>query len=110
MRDWVATYEDPIQLAAGDRVELTGRQDHWDGHLWLWAKSTKGLEGWIPDDLVLSENGIHRAREEYTAVELTCLTGQLLTSGKETHGWVYCYSADGQAGWVPKRNLVLTVE
>ncbi len=31
--DWKATYQDPIILKQGEEVWLTGKSDHWDGHL-----------------------------------------------------------------------------
>jgi hypothetical protein len=103
--DWTATYSDPINLTAKERVELTGRQDDWDGHIWLWAKSVAGLEGWIPDSLVEEVNGLHRAREDYTAMELSCQAGEVIQGIKETHGWVLCQSPKGRIGWVPQKNL-----
>jgi hypothetical protein len=105
VENWQATYADPIRFAAGDLVYLTGRRDNWDGHIWLWAKSADGLEGWIPDSIVRQGEAGCIAREDYTAAELTCQTGQVLTGEKETHGWVYCRSMDGSAGWVPRKNL-----
>lgn len=103
--DWQATYADPIRLAAGEVLQLTGRQDNWDGHIWLGAKSSGGLEGWIPDSLVGETEGGYVAREDYTAAELTCRSGEILTAERETHGWVFCMSEGGAAGWVPRKNL-----
>ena len=109
VEDWRATYADPIRLAAGEALHLTGRQENWDGHIWLWAKSAAGPEGWIPDSLVARGPTGPVAREDYTAAELTCLAGDILTVEKVTHGWAYCRSKDGASGWVPERNLALLV-
>ncbi len=103
--DWEASYPDPIRVAAGERIHLTGEKDLWDGHLWLWARSAAGLEGWVPDSLVGAGADGPAAREDYTAVELTCRKGQTLVGERETHGWVFCRAADGRTGWVPRRNL-----
>jgi len=43
-----ATYSDPIRVAKGEIVRLTGREDLWDGHRWLWAVAEDGKEGWVP--------------------------------------------------------------
>ena len=107
VEDWVATYSNPIQLTAQEQLELTGRHDNWDGHIWLWAKSAMGLEGWIPDSLVEEVDGLHRANEDYTAAEISCQAGQILQGLKHTHGWVFCHSPDGKLGWVPLKNLTL---
>lgn len=103
--DWQATYADPIRLKAGEVLSLTGRQNNWDGHIWLWARSAGGLEGWIPDTIVSKTNAGCVAIEDYTAAELTCQAGQSVRGEKETHGWVFCRLQDGSAGWIPRRNL-----
>lgn len=64
IEDWQATYADPIRLAAGDMLYLTGHEDNWDGHTWLWARSSDGSEGWIPDNLICEAEGGHVARED----------------------------------------------
>ena len=106
--DWTASYADPIRLSPGERVRLSGREDVWEGHRWLWATATDGREGWIPDTLVFEEGGIHMARAEYSAIELTCVAGQVLEGLQEQHGWVFCRAADGGTGWVPRRHLVVS--
>jgi hypothetical protein len=106
IEDWQATYADPIRLAAGDMLYLTGREDNWDGHIWLWARSLDGLEGWVPDNVICEAEGRHVAKGDYTAAELTCRRGQVLTAKKETHGWVFCIAEGGAAGWVPRKNLI----
>lgn len=102
--DWSATYPDPIQIAAGEPIELDGRRDDWDGHIWLWAKNVDGKEGWVPDCLISSATPA-TATEDYTAMELSCHKGQSLTAERFMHGWVFCRNSDGRRGWVPERNL-----
>ena len=63
------------------------------------------LEGWIPDSLVSSGPDGPVAREDYTAIELTCDVGDVLVGRAATHGWVFCEARSGAAGWVPARNL-----
>ena len=105
--DWTATYADPITLEAGDPVSLSGRSENWDGHTWLWASNEAGKEGWIPDSLIRSADGAHTATKAYSAVELSCRTGETVIGVEQTHGWVLCRSEDGATGWVPKKNLEL---
>jgi len=38
--DWTATYPDPITLRAGEALVPDGREDLWDGHRWIWARSS----------------------------------------------------------------------
>jgi SH3-like domain-containing protein len=102
--DWMASYPDPIEVSAGDPITLDGREEIWDGHRWLWARNRDGKEGWIPDSLVARGETTMTA-EDYTARELSCGKGQLLTVLGATHGWTFCENADGDRGWVPDRNL-----
>lgn len=97
--DWTATYDDPITLTKNDLVCVTGREDIWDGHRWLWAIAPCGREGWVPHTLIRKRV----AREDYSAKELTCVVGDILASHQRTHGWTWCIAADGREGWVPDR-------
>lgn len=99
--DWSATYPDPITLSKDDPVTLTGREDIWDGYRWLWAAAPDGREGWVPDALI--RNGISLG--DYSAVELSCRSGEAVTLHRKTHGWGWCSAADGREGWVPLRCL-----
>lgn len=103
--DWKASYEDPIVLAVGGGLELTGTREVWDSYTWLWARSEQGQEGWIPDDLAVRAQDGFVASEDYSAVELSCEVGVELELLREKHGWAFCRNADGHEGWVPLRNL-----
>ena len=98
---WRASYDDPIRLRAGECLTLTGRDDLWDGHRWLWAQAGDGRQGWVPDTLVADG----RAAEEYSARELSCDAGEAVTGLRATHGWVWCSNAAGAEGWIPARHL-----
>ncbi len=104
---WEASYGDPIRVARDAPLELSGREDIWDGHRWLWATSG-GREGWVPDSLVRHQAAGPVAAFDYSAMELSCPKGARLTAGRETHGWVWCRAEDGREGWVPRRNLTAT--
>ena len=101
-----ATYADPITVESGGMVTLSGRQDIWNGHLWLWTVANDGREGWVPESLVNSKKpAIQTARFAYSAKELSCERGEQLTAVKSSHGWTWCCNAMGCAGWVPDENL-----
>ena len=101
-----ASYSDPIEVAAGQSLTQTGRDDVWDCHRWLWAVASDGREGWIPDSLVSPPGTLQTiAAYDYSARELTCETGEELEAERESHGWAWCRAADGRQGWVPLRNL-----
>lgn len=105
--EWKASYQDPIVLEQDGEVWLSGKSDHWDGHLWVWAKNQIGKEGWIPGTLVRTDadTGKHYANAAFSAMELTCAIGDELLAIDETHGWILCAAQNGSNGWVPARNL-----
>lgn len=103
--DHEAIYANPISVKKGDVLELTGREDMWEGYRWLWAKSIDGREGWVPDDLPLLNEGETRCRYDYSAVELSVKIETMVTVLNETHGWVWCLDRQGLAGWVPRKCL-----
>jgi len=100
-----AHYADPIRVARGEPLTLTGREDDWDGYRWLWAVAEDGREGWVPDGLVREIDGRHIASRDYSAVELSCVIGETVDVEWETHGWAWCRNRNGEQGWVPLRNL-----
>ena len=96
-RDHAASYADPIEVRAGDPLALSGREEVWDGGRWLWAAGPDGREGWVPDDL--PRGGV--AARDYSARELTCRAGDLVTPLEASRGWVRVRAADRAEGWVP---------
>ena len=107
IESWTATYSDPITVSAGDPITLNGREDKWDGYTWLWAENQDGKEGWVPDCMV-SKGDHPKATETYSAMELTCRKGQILTAERRLHGWIWCSDQNGKQGWVPERHLRAT--
>ena len=102
---WEASYQDPIQFRQGDRIELTGEFDIWEGHRWVWAIAADGREGWIPDNLFTTTDGKTMAAADYSAQELSCEPGEALFGDRETHGWIWCTNERADSGWVPSRNV-----
>ncbi len=100
-----ASYADPIKVAKGEFLSLTGREDVWGGHRWLWAVADDGREGWVPDDLITEIDEGPVASRDFSAIELTCSAGEAVDIIWETHGWAWCRKCDGSAGWLPLRNL-----
>ena len=100
-----ATYANPIAVAKGARLVLTGREDVWEGHRWLWAVAEAGGEGWIPDDLVIETDDGPVASRDFSALELTCSAGEAVALIRQSHGWAWCRKDDGSEGWLPLKNL-----
>ena len=100
-----ASYANPIEVAKGQPVTLTSREDIWDGHRWLWAVSEDGREGWVPDSLVTGTARNPVASCDYSAIEITCTAGETVEFLSQTHGWAWCRKSDGSEGWLPLKNL-----
>ena len=100
-----ASYAKSIEVAKGAFLSLTGREDVWDGHRWLWAVADDGREGWVPDDLITEIDERPIASRDFSAIELTCAAGEAVEIIRETHGWAWCRKYDGSEGWLPLRNL-----
>jgi SH3-like domain-containing protein len=105
LENHTASYADPIEVTKGAPISLTGREDTWDGHRWLWAVADDGREGWVPDDLVSETDDGPVAARDFAAIELTCSAGEAVAFIRETHGWAWCRKDDGREGWLPLRNL-----
>jgi len=105
LQSHTASYADPIRVAKGERVRLTGREELWDGHLWLWAVAEDGREGWVPDSLIAGTGDRAIASRDYSAVELTVSAAETVDVVRETHGWAWCRNRNGSEGWVPLAHL-----
>ncbi len=100
-----ASYADPIRVAKGERLHLTGREELWDGHRWLWARAEDGKEGWVPDTLITGTGEETTASRDYWAIELTVSARESVDLLWETHGWAWCRNQNGSQGWVPLKNM-----
>ncbi len=99
------SYSDPIALQKGETLKLSGREEIWDGHKWLWAQSGDGREGWIPDELAVRDGNRMIAAYDYSALELSVTPGEIVNAVRETHGWVWCRKESGEVGWLPTQVL-----
>ena len=104
--DHKAIYPDPISVKQNENITLSGREDNWDGHRWLWAIAENGREGWVPDDLpIMISRKIAQCAYEYSAAEISVKPGDTLTGTIQRHGWLWCQNEDGTQGWVPIKCL-----
>lgn len=101
MRNHRSSYPDPIRVKRGDGFRLTGREDVWDGHRWLWAAAEDGREGWVPDDLPCKRDGSITAAYDYSAHKLDVVSGENVELMATSHGWAWCRQANGDEGWIP---------
>ena len=98
-----ADYEDkdetPLQLRGGDEVTVGPADRAWPG--WVWAMSSNGRKGYIPEQILepLGE-GRFALLEDFDPTVLSVKRGDALESLRQIHGWHWCRSASGSEGWV----------
>jgi len=99
-KDYVPQYPNPLTVRAGDVVHVGARDDEFPE--WWWCRSSEGLEGWMPTDILerLATNSA-RVREDYSAKEIPIAAGDHLTIERSLGGWSLVRNQRGEQGWVP---------
>jgi len=95
-------YPNPIQVKAGERLEV-GRDDD-DNPGWLWCRAADGREGWMPSEL-LAIGDFATVLQDYSAKELAVQPGDEVEVEEVRHGWVRVRNNKGEAGWIPKSHV-----
>ena len=105
------TYENPIAFEAGAPLTVVRSDDEWpDFH---WCVTHEGRDGWVLRSTFELADGHSLdalpsqafAITDYDARELALVPGERLLVGEEEGGWRWCYSANGEAGWVRRADL-----
>ncbi|MBK8552202.1 MAG: hypothetical protein IPL53_14535 [Ignavibacteria bacterium] len=111
INSYTTKYIKPIVLSKGDIVKLgkEEKQEKWLG--WIWAESDNN-SGWIPKQIVKSEDGITGIiTENYTAKELNANADDILSNIRELNGWLWVKNIrSGEEGWIPKENVERIIE
>lgn len=105
IRSHQQSYVDPITIQVGDMVEASGKEDSWNGWIWIWCTNLQGKSGWVPKSYVELSGSTGRALYDYSAIELSVNSGEEVVIEKEESGWVWCVKRDGKRGWVPLENI-----
>jgi uncharacterized protein YgiM (DUF1202 family) len=101
LADYQAVYPDPITIEAGEPLMLSGKEDNWQGFIWLWCTNQHGKSGWVPQGYVLQTEHGCVARCDYDAIELNVQTGEALLVAQAESSWLWCANQHGKSGWVP---------
>ena len=108
IQDHTSEYPEPITFAKGAPLtvgEKYAGPEGWDN--WLFCETPGQKGGWVPAQIIeIVDDKTARARENYTARELSVREGDLLVGSKTLNGWVWCKSSNSlESGWVPLANL-----
>ena len=101
--EYEVEYQNPIQVKAGESVEVGRADDDYPG--WLWCRAADGREGWIPIELLSSRESPAIVLREYSAKELAVQPGDEVEIEDVRHGWALVRNDHGEIGWIPKSQL-----
>ena len=104
VRDYTRVHADPIQLVRGDAVTVLRRDKEYPG--WLWCTNKIDQSGWVHESFLEEEDYRYIAVADYTALELTVQTDDILMGDRELAGWVLAMDKNGAYGWVPLDHVV----
>ena len=100
------THEDAIVMRRGDRLTIgPDFTDDPEWPNWIWCRNAAGKAGWVPRSLVAVNGPQGTALENFDARELSVHKGESLTVSRVLNGWAWAHRPNGEAGWVPLRQL-----
>jgi len=102
--DFEIDYRRPLRLSKGDPVTVGKADTTWPG--WRWVTGFDGESAWMHESMLEMETADRaRAREDYSANELSVRRGERVDALREVEGWRWCRKADGEEGWIPSYTL-----
>jgi SH3-like domain-containing protein len=96
-------YPTPIQVRAGESVEVMRTDEDSPG--WLWCRAADGREGWMPLELLSSQRSPSVVLRDYSAKELAVQPGDEVEIQEIRHGWMLVKNAQGELGWIPQSHI-----
>jgi uncharacterized protein YgiM (DUF1202 family) len=98
-RPYEVQYADPITAHAGESLTIRRADDEFPG--WRWCRALDGREGWVPVELLSSEEPETVILQDYSARELQVQAGEDVVVEDARHGWVLVRNVKGERGWIP---------
>jgi uncharacterized protein YgiM (DUF1202 family) len=96
-------YRNPIQVKAGERVEV-GREDN-DYPAWVWCRAADGREGWMPLELLSMQASGATVLQDYSAKEVAVHPGDEVEVEEVRHGWALVRNTQRETGWIPRSHI-----
>jgi Variant SH3 domain len=111
VKAYTSAHPNPLILRAGDALDFDRsdprnserHKNKWPE--WLWCTAVDGTKGWVPETYVRVEGNACILLRDYNATELTVSEGEKLLVQFEESDWLWCRTARGLEGWVPKENI-----
>jgi len=96
-----------IRLKKGERVypkSIYEDNEKWPN--WIYCKKLGSEEaGWVPLQILEKEGATAVVKEDYSAIEMNVVEGEVVNGLKRLNGWIWCIKDDGKEGWIPEENL-----
>jgi hypothetical protein len=94
----------PIQVAAGQRVQVGSQDTTWPAFVFV---TTDDGSGWVPARHIDAGSGPAVMVAPYDTTELAIAVGELLTVlvVDDTSGWTWVQNGMGCEGWVPSDTI-----
>ncbi|MCB0356820.1 MAG: GNAT family N-acetyltransferase [Bdellovibrionales bacterium] len=105
IEDYEICYPNPLNLKAGDQIQLFEKDvpKKWLG--WNWCKDSTGKEGWISETYFDRSEDKGVLVKDYTAKEISVTNGEKVDLIFEDCGWAWCKKENGDQGWLPTEVL-----
>jgi len=100
IKSYQPQYSDPIQVAAGESLQVGGADSEFPG--WRWCTAPDGRSGWVPIELIREDATIV---QDYSARELAVEGGEEIFVEDLRHDWVRARNARGDLGWIPASHV-----
>lgn len=106
IQDYKSPYPDPIIFHAGEKVKVGKKfEDDPDWEDWFWCEGENQQKAWVPRQFIQINEDVGVFVQNYNAMELTLLAGEILTVYEEVNGFGMAEKDNGQKGWAPLKNL-----
>lgn len=107
IKDYTASDPDPLIICAGEKLQVGQNDTTWPAFVRCWNHQGNG--GWVPESFIEREGDVGIAQVDYSAVELTAVSGDNLILQQEVGGWYWALNVQGQIGWIPAEHVELMV-
>jgi hypothetical protein len=103
VKDYEASDPNPLVMKAREELWVGGRDTTWPA--FVRCRNGEGNEGWVPERYLERNGEIGVARVDYSAVELTVSSGEILFLEQEVGGWFWARMEAGERGWIPAAHV-----
>jgi len=102
-KDYEASDPNPLVIKAGEKLWVGDTDTTWPA--FVRCRNAAANEGWVPDIYLNSDGNDGVALVDYSAVELTVSSGEIIFLEEEVGGWYWARTETGARGWIPAEHV-----